>query len=444
MSSADNPPSVGCNVETATAQTRQCPNCRAVVPVTTGYVAWCDLCNWNVLPYKKSPPKNKFESLYVDAGKRLGEGLLEEMLKRSSLRSGLTPAKAAAFSVAGVVHSFSLLVILCGILILWAIGFNILNVFPFVFGLTLISLAWVLRPHFPREPKEDIAYRQDFPTLYQVADEISHALGTTRVDMIVLQNDFNAVFSRVGLHRKNVIYLGMALFSLLEPQEKVALLAHEIAHGANGDVTRSFFIGSAVDSLNMWYTVLYPGRIWDRYRGQGGGIVGLLAIPGNLILLGLAQISKGLMLLLVHLLFRDMQRAEYMADHMAAKAAGTEAMLGLLRKLHMSDTVQTTLTRFYLNSSKGNPYDELKRQIDRMPTRELERITRVEKMLASRLDATHPPTAYRIDLLKEREIRWPMVVMGEVNAAAINEELDRAVPQLQAALLNEHFDRMYY
>ncbi len=65
-------------------------------------------------------------------------------------------------------------------------------------------------------------------------------------------------------------------------------------------------------------------------------------------------------------------------------------------------------------------------------------------MADSRLDTTHPPTVFRIDLLKARPIREPKVVLGESENAAINKELAQAEPEMQNQLLGRLDTASYY
>jgi heat shock protein HtpX len=258
--------------------------------------------------------------------------------------------------------------------------------------------------------------------------------------MIVLDDGFNASFARRGWRRKDVLTIGLPLFEILEPQERVALLSHEIAHGANGDPTRGFLVGAALSTLNEWYRMLHPVRILD----STGGKTAFATFLANLVMLTITQIPRFWLQSLVLLMFRDQQRAEYLADHLAADAAGTQAVLGLLRKLHMYDTVELTIRRFYLNSSKDDLFGAIRRQVRNMPPRELARLDRVERAAGSRLDATHPPTPYRLDLLGAHAVREPIVALTDVDNSCIDAELRQVQPAAQARILNSLDSSSYY
>ena len=418
------------NLQQTEIQSQPCPQCGTGMPVYREYVTWCDKCGWNVLPYDRDKPKNLFEVLYLQLSWRLGKHQFDKLVAAPDLRPSITPNKVIALAVAVVIHSFTLFMLFVGINFVVQTWFNPL---PFLLGIGLIATGWFLRPHLPqidKEDREDLVLSEEYPVLYAMFDRVADAIGAKPVRQIMLADSFNAAFARVGWQQSDVIELGLPLFSVLEPQERVALVAHEIGHGANGDSSRSLIIGSALYSLNRWYVLLHPDRIWD----PDGGILHIISsFFANLIMFVLSQIAKFWLILLSHLLFRDMQRAEYLADNMAAEAAGTNGVLGLMRKLHSVDTVQMSVTRFYLNNSKSSLFDTLKAQVRNIPPREIARIERVERLLASRLDATHPPTAYRIDLLNARPVRTPKVLLSDEENQAIDAELARVRAEISGA-----------
>jgi heat shock protein HtpX len=404
--------------------------------VNQGYVTWCEQCLWNVASNQKIKPQNFFEAASLKLGERFGKKQFESMAQAAELKPALTPTRIGALLIAGFVHACTLLLFILGVAIFFASWFTVVT----IFGLIMAVMAWVLRPKISRVPTENVAGRDDFAALYGLADRVSQALGARNVAMIVVDDRFNAAFSRAGLRRRDVLYIGIPLFEILEAQERVALLAHEIAHGANGDPTRSFLVGTALSSLNEWYRMLHPPRLVD----SRGGRTSFASFFANVVMLALSQIPRLWLQCLALMMFRDQQRAEYLADHLAAEAAGTETVLGVLRKLHMYDTVEMTVRRFYLNSSRGSIIDAMKSQVFNMPPRELERLDRMERMSGSRLDATHPPTPYRLDLLNAHSLREPRVVLTETDNAALDVELHRLEPAAQARLLNSLDSSSYY
>jgi Zn-dependent protease with chaperone function len=408
--------SVGAQISKGEVKEQQCPQCHAPIPVHFGYVSWCDQCGWNLQPLETNRPTNVFESAYASIGKRFSQQLFDEVLKAESLRPTLTLSKVLAYSLAALVHSFTIILVVVGIVLLLR-GWS--NLFAIFGGLLCLGIAWLLRPRMPKSPDE-VAHKDKFPTLYKITNDVAQALGTSNVDGIVINWQFSAAYAQSGWRRKKVIFLGLPLFAILDGQEKVALLSHEVAHGVNGDPTRGLFVGTAIDSLVTWHVLLRPRQIW---RSEAG-IYGILLIPFSLAMLGVAYIPWLGAYALSYLLWHDSQRAEYLADALAAEASGTEAALGLLKKLHFHRTVELALQRASYQKIKiGNLFEELRRCVAEVPQRELDRINRVSQLQESRLDATHPPTVYRIGLLAARRVSEPKVILPVPDIELLEQEL---------------------
>lgn len=148
--------------------------------------------------------------------------------------------------------------------------------------------------------------------------------------------------------------------------------------------------------------------------------------------------------MLSHLLWHDSQRAEYLADHLAAQVGGTAAALATLDKLHYSGMFTQAVRTVSLGKHSCAMFDELERLVAEMPRRELERIRRVERLETSRLDATHPPTARRIDFLRARPVPAPKVVLTRHDLEAIDRELAPYKAAIQDRLLDLHRRSLYY
>lgn len=417
------------NHRQSAVQEMECPVCHATIPVDPNYVSWCDRCEWNLQPQEPAPPRNVFEASYASIGRRASKNLFDRMVRTTSLRPTLTFSKVLAFLVAAVVHGLTLLFAGLSIFLLvrgWP------NFMAIIGGLFCGGLAWALRPRFPRAPRE-IMPRDQFPTLYKLVDNIAQALRTASVDGIVIDEDFNAAFGQVGWRQKKILFLGLPLLSILDHREKTALIGHELAHGTNGDPLRGFFIRTAVNSLVEWHRILHPDEIWD----STAGIEGLLMIPINVALIGVSYIPWLGAYALSHLIWHDSQRAEYLADYLASAVSGTDAMLSMLEKLHYQRTFSVALQRTALSRSSQNFFDELRQQVAAMPKREVERIRRVEQLELSRLDTTHPPTAYRVRFLSAHRIEKPEVVFSPVDF----EELDRELASVQGSIQKELVDQ---
>src|SRR5262249_35252125 len=161
-----------------------------------------------------------------------------------------------------------------------------------------LLLAWGLRPRFPKRPK-NVLPRDAAPATYEFVSMVGAHLGAGIVDGIVVTPWFNAGLGRVGWRRKTILYLGLPLTRVLEPDEFVALLGHEIGHRVNGDPTRGAVVGTALVTLRSWYVFTYPRQVHTAVQ--------LLA---TLPLIVASTGARMVWTALIHLSFRDSQRAE--------------------------------------------------------------------------------------------------------------------------------------
>ncbi len=75
------------------------------------------------------------------------------------------------------------------------------------------------------------------------------AVGAPAPHVIVVGSEFGAHSGSVGLRRQRVLWLGLALFGALPPQQRVALLANQLGHFVNGDVRRLGLTQPALTTL---------------------------------------------------------------------------------------------------------------------------------------------------------------------------------------------------
>ncbi len=111
-------------------------------------------------------------------------------------------------------------------------------------------VVWVLRPRIPQFTAfSDIVTRAEFPTLFRIIDDITTILHGGEIDTVLIDEEFNAGFGRYGLQWKRLLELGLPLLTILEPQERIAILSHELAHGVNGDPARGFVMQTTISTL---------------------------------------------------------------------------------------------------------------------------------------------------------------------------------------------------
>jgi heat shock protein HtpX len=380
------------------------------------FVAWCAACGWNVRPHQPETA-GTLSRIYAALGRRSSTKLLARMQSLTQLQPHLTLSGLAAWIISAVVHLISLGCLAAGLYLLIA---NWPNIFAIAVGGLLLLIAWTLRPRLGRlDDDETVLSRAEYPQLYALSDRVAAALKARPIKGIVITDEFSAWYGRFGWRQRRLIGLGLPLWSILNPEERICLIGHELAHGVNGDTSRGFFVGSAVHSLVTWSDILRPYAIWDSRLGWRS----LPTVPINLILLGISQLARLSAYGLMHLLWRNKQRAEYLADYLAASAGGTPAALSLLDKLHLGLSCQMAMQRVALGNPRADMFGTLREHVHTIPERERERLRRVQLLEDSRLDTTHPPTPYRIQLLQAHPVAGAQVGLSAEQNAAIDAEL---------------------
>jgi Zn-dependent protease with chaperone function len=250
--------------------------------------------------------------------------------------------------------------------------------------------------------------RTEATALYSIVDDISVRLGTHPVSLIGVDVRFNAATASVGARQRRLIVIGLPLWDVLNSEERVALLAHEVAHDLGGDLFHGTLVQSSLRTLTAWYRVLRP----TRHRLQSnGGLAGLTDFSETIvrgILHILAYAVRSVSRLQTKLARRAGPRAEYRADEAAARMASTDAVAALLDKLLLAQMSRA----FVATSIRGRDaemWSTVRSKLIAVPARERERLRRVARLKHQAVDASHPPTSQRIDLLSTRLIAAPEV-----------------------------------
>jgi Zn-dependent protease with chaperone function len=393
----------------------RCPECNAVIAVHEGVRIWCERCQWN-LGAERSPSDEGFLARhYIRIGERYGRAVLERLKIASiqDLQPRMTMPKAFAFGLAATVHLLSISLLIMG-MILIATGTP--EPAPMLLGAGACGFAWVLRPKPGRLPSQDLVSPKEFPALHAFVNRVAKELNGQPISHIVVNEDFNAAYGVVGWRRIPVLWIGLPFWIALRPQERAALLGHEVAHGVNGDGTRSFIAGSALTALDEWIGFLRGplrhARTWSEILG--GCSVWVLSIPFALVQSVLAQ-----------LFWLDKQRAEYFADYLGSTISGTAAALSLLQRLECKEHLDDALLQNVYSTSQSGAHilDLFRERISLLPGREWQRLALLNQREGARLDASHPPTAYRRSFLDAHTVEEPRIIATESIMHSIDAEL---------------------
>jgi Zn-dependent protease with chaperone function len=294
------------------------------------------------------------------------------------------------------------------------------NPFADVLAVVLLLLAFLMRPRLGKIDEDALVLSPaDAPEVYALVDDVAAALSSRSADVIVVDERFNASWGVVGLRRRRVLTLGLPLLAALEPQQQVSLLAHEVGHERNGDVGRTFVVSTALNALAELVVLFSPdfdegGREMGAFGDVATAVMRIFSLPFWGMLLGLWM-----------LVLRDSQRAEYLADALAAHVAGTAAEIASQEALLLGPALDARLQR----AMAEHRYDGadsiavLRAAARDVPPGERERRRRVARLEGVALDATHPPTGRRIALLERRPPAEPTLTISGERAATIALEL---------------------
>ena len=397
-----------------------CPLCAAPLVTETGAAPWCERCEWGL--YRFEPP--------------VGAGWLARWLGRLSYRvayratsaqfrglerASLTRPRFGAVRLA-VLGVSLVLTVLTGALAaagVWLIV-AIPNVVTVTVGGVVILVAIALIPPPARFDRDHTPLaRADAPTLYALVDRLAVAVGTRPPGLIAVGPEYNAAVSQYGLRRRRVLYLGLALWGVLTAQQRVALLGHELGHFVNGDARHGLLARPAMLTLGRLARLLSPGR-----ARNAGGLVAvselLLRVVMRPVTIALALAQLGILALV----FRDGQRAEYLADRGAARLAGTAATVELMDLLVHGEGAHTIVAS---QARAGHGVEAWRRAIaelrDRQTPTRLGRLRQLTVRRDSSLLASHPPSGLRSRLLEAGCRADPALRLTEDESARIDSEL---------------------
>ncbi|MBL7258701.1 M48 family metallopeptidase [Paractinoplanes lichenicola] len=391
-----------------TTTVTDCPQCAAPTVALGHPQRWCPACDWN---------------LDTVTNAVFGWRWLDRRLHRVAFR--LTAAQFEALGagrsagrVARGVTLAAAAILLAGVLALAVLGTWLILVDFFsvltVLGLVVLAVAVLLRPRFGRLDAPVVLDEAAAPALFGLIRRVAETVDAPVPHVVVLASDLNAYTTTVGVRRRRVLGLGLPLWATLGPQERVALLGHELGHFVNGDVRRGPLTQVAETTL---------GRVAHLLAADGDGDSGVIGMLTRGVGWILSRTAMALHLLLVWTSQRDSQRAEYLADELGARAGGTPAAVRLADHLLIEAALDTVVRR---EARAGNGPAAWRaaavvardNQAANIPAlRKLSKHTEVS------LFASHPPSGLRAEMLERRPPQNAAVTLTEPEAERIDGEL---------------------
>ena len=387
--------------------------------------------------------ESRWAQIQRDLGHRLSKRLFEELSTDPhsihERRSNGFPrfSLSIAYVMAVLVYGLSLMFGLLGLALIMP-PWN--TIFDPMLAAVFMLLCWAARPRIVAPPYYMLS-RTEFPTLYALSDRIANFLRTRPVRGIAYSADFGANYREAGFANRPYIELGAPLLAILENDQRLAVLAHELSHGANGDPLRSGFLSGAVNTLAAWGTSFRPEAIGSIGKDLPyGGIVSLLGIPFDVFMLALSELTLLAAKAFLLLVLRQSQRAEYLADRLAASVAGSKEMQEALEKTYFDKIVDHALRVHALTA----PYEPIGSKIlqaaNAVMSIEVEALRSESLSLQWQVDSTHPPTALRVGLLELNPALPLPGLLSKTESDALTHEVNRILALSEREMINRQLE----
>ncbi|MEV4347045.1 M48 family metalloprotease [Actinoplanes sp. NPDC049596] len=401
-----------------------CPNCAQPTTSIGTAEPWCPACEWN-LEIPASVGWGWLDRRLYAVATRLTTGQFKALAEGPLTPRRTTTARVATLAAAVVLLAGVLAIFGLGV---WLVLYDFFNVST-VLGLVLIAIAVALRPRLPRLPDDVIVLDPArTPALNGLVQRVASAVGAPAPTILLLGYDLNASTRSVGLKRERALRIGLPLWATLEPQERVALLGHEMGHFVNGDVRRGLLTQMSKTTLDK------VADLFDtRTRGEGP-VEFLIAIATTLIGWTVSRIAMALQLLLYWISQRDSQRAEYLADELAARAGGSAAAIGLFDHLLLHLPIDTVMRREARAGNGPDAWLAAARIARANQAANVPALRRLSRRTEVSLFASHPPTALRAEMLERRPRQAAAVTLTEAESARIDAELATPAKRVRVAL----------
>lgn len=394
----------------------RCPECSApLVRSEPRFSAWCRGCDWNVDPRERLQKRpGRVARLRQRIEDQLAESLFNDLAKRGDDGPRARLAEVAAFAIAIVIHLYTLgLLVFAG----WLAYVGWRNPLAWVAVLILLGIVFLMRPRFGRlEEDEKIVSRKSAPTLHALVDRMRAEAGSAPIDLIAVDTHFNAMAGAIGLRRRRVLVIGLPLWNVLDRQERVAVLGHELGHLVLGDLRRGLVVGTALRAVAVLVELFQGDRdavVDDGLHPIVRGLMWIVGLPARLVFTALFLLT-----------LRAGQRSEYLADRLGSKLGGSDATASSFASMLTGPLLMNRLATEVLRSSRRDLWEVQREYFRDFPAQERERLLRAAAKERARADETHPPTHLRIKLAERPELRVPpAIVLDPAEAEAIEREL---------------------
>ncbi|WP_327002100.1 DUF4259 domain-containing protein [Dactylosporangium sp. NBC_01737] len=299
-------------------------------------------------------------------------------------------------------------------------------------GAVLVLFGVLTLPRPATLPRDAVTVRRvDAPALYALADRVADALGVSRPHVVVLDDRFAADSGFAGFLRRRYLRIGAPLWAVLDPAQRTALVALELARFGGGDPSRGALTGTVERTLATMVAVFEPAADKRMQVGRDNDVVKMIsANPGQRV--GEEQASTNLAESLIRPFVALLQgvfglvrlgyltllqpgsfRAVLAADARAVAVAGASQVRSVLATRLLAESVVTVLRRDARAGDRSGAVrrDEPETVVAGWPALAADVLTKNTPSLPERCDAdvartaspfaVTPPLGRRLEVLTE-------------------------------------------
>lgn len=188
----------------------------------------------------------------------------------------------------------------------------------------------------------------DIDWLYATVERLTRQANLPMPEVGIYDSPEVNAFATGPSRRRSLVAVSTGLLRTMRRDEVEGVLAHEVAHIANGDMVTMTLLQGVINAFVMFFARLIAHVITRSGDREGNGGMYFLVVIVLQIVLGIL----GTMVVYWFSRYR-----EFRADHGGATLAGRERMLAALRRLaanrELVDTSQQALATMKINGARG-------------------------------------------------------------------------------------------
>ena len=232
-------------------------------------------------------------------------------------------------------------------------GLNLgsLATFCFIWGMggAFISLQlsrWMAKRATGVELVDGRTGRQELDWLYATVKRLTEQAGLPMPEVGVYESPEVNAFATGPSKNRSLVAVSSGLLRAMRPEEVEGVLAHEVAHIANGDMVTMTLLQGVMNAFVMFLARLIAFFMRSNDSRNSGG---------SYMVVFMLEIVLGILGSLVTAWFS--RHREFRADAGGATLAGRNKMIGALKRLaanhELVDTRQEALATMKINGAKG-------------------------------------------------------------------------------------------